>query len=62
MDHRSVSAPAGTAKQGKALSHLAARHLGSAEEVQEAAEPEVQAGRGGKNQPELQFLSDSVIL
>lgn len=40
----------GTDKRGKPLSHLAARHLNSAEEVQEAAEAEVQAGRGGKNQ------------
>jgi len=48
----------GTDKQGKPLSHLAARHLTSAEEVQEAAEAEVQAGRGGKNQLLLSLLQN----
>ena len=48
----------GTDARGKALSHLAARHLSSAEEVQEAAEAEVQAGRGGKNQLLLSLLQN----
>lgn len=48
----------GTDKHGKQLSHLAARHLSSAEEVQEAAEAEVKAGRGGKNQLLLSLMQN----
>lgn len=48
----------GNDKHGKPVSHLAARHLSSAEEVQEAAEAEVQAGRGGKNQLFLSLMSN----
>lgn len=48
----------GTDKHGKPLSHLAARHLSSAEEVQEAAEAEVQAGRSGKNQLLLSLMQN----
>ena len=48
----------GTDKHGKPLSHLAARHLSSAEEVQAAADAEVQAGRGGKNQLLLSLLQN----
>lgn len=48
----------GNDKHGKPLSHLAARHLSSAEEVQEAAEAEVQAGRGGKNQLFLSLMQN----
>jgi len=48
----------GTDRHGKQLSHLAARHLSSAEEVQEAAEAEVRAGRGGKNQLLLSLMQN----
>ncbi len=48
----------GTDKHGKPLSHLAARHLSTAEEVQEAAESEVRAGRGGKNQMFLSLIQN----
>lgn len=48
----------GNDKHGKPISHLAARHLSSAEEVQEAAEAEVQAGRGGKNQLFLSLMQN----
>jgi hypothetical protein len=37
---------------------LAAHHLSSAEEVQEAADAEVQAGRGGKNQLLLSLMQN----
>lgn len=45
-------------KHGKPLSHLAARHLSSAEEVEQATEAEVQAGRGGKNQLLLSLMQN----
>ena len=48
----------GTDKHGKPLSHLAARHLSSAEEVQEAAEAEVKAGRGGHGQLLLSLMQN----
>lgn len=48
----------GADKHGKPLSHLAARHLSSADEVQEAAENEVRAGRGGKNQLFLSLMQN----
>lgn len=48
----------GEDKYGRPVSHLAARHLSSAEEVQEAAEAEVKAGRGGKNQLFLSLLQN----
>jgi AAA domain/DnaB-like helicase N terminal domain len=40
----------GTDEDGDKVTSLVARHLSSAEEVQEAAEAEVKAGRGGKGQ------------
>lgn len=48
----------GEDKYGRPLSHLAAHHLSSAEEVQEAADAEVQAGRGGKNQLLLSLMQN----
>ena len=48
----------GEDKYGRPLTHLAAHHLSSAEEVQEAADAEVQAGRGGKNQLLLSLMQN----
>lgn len=50
----------GLDKHGKPLSHLAARHLSSAEEISEASAAEVQAGRGGKNQLLLSLLQNGM--
>jgi hypothetical protein len=46
--------------EGDAITHLAARHLSNADEVQEAAEAEVKAGRGGKNQLLLSLLQNGM--
>lgn len=48
----------GSDADGDRVTHLAARHLSSAEEVQEAAAAEVKAGRGGKNQLLLSLLQN----
>lgn len=48
----------GEDRYGQPMTHLAAHHLSSAEEVQEAAEAEVQAGRGGKHQLLLSLMQN----
>lgn len=50
----------GEDEDGDRLTQLAARHLSSAEEVQEAAEAEVKAGRGGRNQLLLSLLQNGM--
>jgi hypothetical protein len=50
----------GVDKYGKPMSHLAARHLSSAEEIEEANAAEVKAGRGGKNQLLLSLMQNGM--
>lgn len=52
--------PLGVDADGDPMSQLVARHLSSAEEVQQAAEAEVKAGRGGKNQMLLSLLQNGM--
>lgn len=48
----------GTDEDGDKVTSLVARHLSSAEELQEAMERESSAGRGGKNQLLLSLLQN----
>ncbi len=50
----------GSDADGDRVSHLAARHLTSAEDVQEAMEVEAKAGRGGKNHLLLSLLQNGM--
>jgi hypothetical protein len=51
----------GTDEDGDRITHLAARHLSSAEELQDAMEQESSAGRGGKNQLILSLLQNGSL-
>lgn len=50
----------GTDEDGDALTSLVARHLSSAEDVQDAMEDERDAGRGGKNQLLLRLVQNGM--